>query len=233
MVAGNLHFRSIEGVLFSTDNEQTTLIQFPAGRSGTYLIPDSVTEIGYGAFFGGSRLRSILFLGGSPPYITSVAFGLPPAAFSDGPENRIFFYLSGSTGFPPTLEGSPTVMLDSASDFAVPSWLLAQDLPYDTDLSQDLNGDGVNLLTAYALDLDPSMNLAPQMPRPELGEGTMAMSFHGDAQGIRYTVETSNDLENWTTDGVTLSDSNEDGMRSATVDRGSSLRFLRLVVDRE
>jgi hypothetical protein len=131
------------------------------------------------------------------------------------------------------LEGSPTVMLDSASDFAVPSWLLARDLPYDTDLSQDLNGDGYPLLTAYALDLDPSMNLEPQMPRPELGEGTMAMSFHGDAQGIRYTVETSTDMQNWTSDGVTLSDSNEDGMRSATVDRGSSRRFLRLVVDRE
>ena len=124
-------------------------------------------------------------------------------------------------------------MLDSASDFAVPSWLLAQDLPYDADLGQDLNGDGYPLLTAYALDLDPSMNLAPQMPQPELGEGTMAISFHGDAQGIRYTVETSTDLQNWTTDGVTLSDPNEGGMRLATVDRGSSRRFLRLLVDRE
>ncbi len=298
VVAGSLHFSSVEGVLFNT--EQTTLIRFPTGRSGAYVIPDSVTEIGERAFrgcsglssvtipdsvteigssafigsgltsvtipdsvtsigewaFSGSALTSVtigdsvtwigkwafgdcnglssvLFLGGNPPHIEFVSFGGLSSGFSGGPDNRIFFYLSGSTGFRPTLEGSPTVMLDRASGFTVPSWLLAQDLPHDTDLSQDLNGDGVNLLTAYALDLDPSMNLAPQMPRPELGEGTMTMSFHGDAQGIRYTVETSTDLENWTSDGVTLSDPNEDGMRSATVDRGSLRRFLRLVVDRE
>lgn len=193
----------------------------------------SVTWLANYAFKDCNSLSAILFLGGSRPYMETVGFGGLSAVFSGGPENRIFFYLSGSTGFPPTLEGSPTVMLDSASDFAVPSWLLAQNLPHDTDLAQDLNGDGYPLLTAYALDLDPSKNLAPQMPRPELGEGTMAISFYGEAQGIAYTVETSTDLQNWTTEGVTPSDPNEGGMRSATIDRGSSRRFLRLVVDRE
>ena len=34
-------------------------------------------------------------------------------------------------------------------------WLVSHGLPYDTDLNQDLNGDGVTLLMAYALGLDP------------------------------------------------------------------------------
>ena len=40
------------------------------------------------------------------------------------------------------------------------SWLLKINLPYDTSLQQDLDGDGVSLLLAYALNLDPRLNLS-------------------------------------------------------------------------
>jgi hypothetical protein len=46
--AGNLFYCSVGGVLF--DRSETTLIQFPAGEGGTYTIPNSVTNIEYGAF---------------------------------------------------------------------------------------------------------------------------------------------------------------------------------------
>jgi hypothetical protein len=46
--ANNLAYCSVEGVLFNKSTN--TLIQCPAGRAGTYAIPDSVTSIGYGAF---------------------------------------------------------------------------------------------------------------------------------------------------------------------------------------
>ncbi len=36
---------------------------------------------------------------------------------------------------------------------------------YDQDLSVDANGDEVNLLMAYALNLDPGVNLAGEIPR--------------------------------------------------------------------
>jgi hypothetical protein len=37
-------YSSVDGVLFN--KSQTTLIQYPSGKSGHYSIPDSVTSIG-------------------------------------------------------------------------------------------------------------------------------------------------------------------------------------------
>ena len=46
---GNAFFSSVGGVLF--DKNQTTLITFPVGLSGSYAIPNGVITIGTGAFF--------------------------------------------------------------------------------------------------------------------------------------------------------------------------------------
>ena len=56
--SGNNNYISIDGVLFNKD--KTELIQYPAGKSETtYTIPDSVTEIESGAFFGCTSLSGI------------------------------------------------------------------------------------------------------------------------------------------------------------------------------
>ena len=47
--ASNPVYGSIGGVLF--DKNQTTLVQFPAGKTGPYTIPINVTDIGSEAFF--------------------------------------------------------------------------------------------------------------------------------------------------------------------------------------
>jgi hypothetical protein len=49
VAAANAHFSSLAGVLFN--KEQTELLQCPAGRTGAYQIPDSVSSIGYAAFY--------------------------------------------------------------------------------------------------------------------------------------------------------------------------------------
>ena len=54
---GNSEYSSEDGVLF--DKYETVLIQFPAGKSGHYTIPDSVTSIGESAFKNCSSLTSI------------------------------------------------------------------------------------------------------------------------------------------------------------------------------
>jgi Flp pilus assembly protein protease CpaA len=46
--SGNQHFSSVNGVLYN--KIQTTLIQAPGGISGNFVIPNSVTTIGNGAF---------------------------------------------------------------------------------------------------------------------------------------------------------------------------------------
>lgn len=54
----NQTYSSIDGVLFNKD--QTTLIQFPAARSGSYTIPDSVSTTGSFAFSGCTGLTSVM-----------------------------------------------------------------------------------------------------------------------------------------------------------------------------
>ena len=111
-------------------------------------------------------------------------------------------------------------------------WLLKSDLPLDTDLDQDLNGDGVSLLMAYALDLDPNENLQAKMPAPVVEGGSLSMSLHAASpELITFTVETSTDLRNWTEDGVSLSAPNAQGEVTASIDHDSPQRFLRLTVE--
>jgi hypothetical protein len=76
--ANNPNYSSDNGVLFNKN--QTTLIQCPAGKSGTYSIPNSVTTIGNWAFAGCSSLTSVTI----PDSVTTI-------------EESAFYYCSGLT----------------------------------------------------------------------------------------------------------------------------------------
>jgi len=62
----SVYSTSIDGVLF--DKNKTTLISCPGGKQGEYTIPDSVTVIGGGAFFGCGSLTSVVI----PAGVTSI-----------------------------------------------------------------------------------------------------------------------------------------------------------------
>ena len=65
--AGNTHFKSVDGILFTADGK--TLIQVPAGKGLTeYTIPNSVTSIGNYAFYKCSSLTSVTI----PNSVTSI-----------------------------------------------------------------------------------------------------------------------------------------------------------------
>ena len=75
----NPAYSSLAGVLF--DKSQTTLLEYPAGRVGSYTIPNSVTSIGeYYAFFFCTKL-------------TSVTIGTNVTSIGD----QAFYYCSGLT----------------------------------------------------------------------------------------------------------------------------------------
>jgi len=66
---GNSAYASANGVLF--DKSQTTLVQYPGGKTGAYTIPGSVTSIGYGAFASCTGLTSITI----PVSVTRIGSG--------------------------------------------------------------------------------------------------------------------------------------------------------------
>jgi hypothetical protein len=120
VVACDLDYSSVNGVLF--DQAQATLIAYPGGLGGGYTVPNSVTSIGEGAFFGSDlmsitipnsvtnigagafqacqRLTSAYFLGNAPPDDGSVFAGDPTTVY----------YLAGTTGWGSTFGGVPAVL---------------------------------------------------------------------------------------------------------------------------
>jgi hypothetical protein len=215
----NQRFSSIDGVLY--DRVGIRLIRFPAGRTGTCTVPARVLNLETGAFESCSGLHSILYLGDSP--------GAAPSSV-DVASGFTVYYLRGSFGFTsPTWLGFPSVMIDRAVHPAA-EWLLGYGLPYNAGLQDDPNGDGVSLLMAYALNLNPNLNLHSSLPVPVLGPQDLSLSFHGIRPGITYSAETSTDLMHWTTDGVILSAPGPDGRRTASIPRDGSARYLRLTV---
>lgn len=91
--ASNPAYQSVDGVLFNKD--QTSLLQFPEGKSGTYTIPNTVTSIGAWAFLHCTRLTSITI----PDSVTSIG-------------NAAFFGCKGLTSF--MISNSLTCIGDSA-----------------------------------------------------------------------------------------------------------------------
>jgi hypothetical protein len=241
--AGNPAFSSIDGVLFNAGGDE--IVQFPKGRSGAYIIANGVTAIRNGAFADCAALTSVTIprglasigdsaFAGCTSLVSAVFLGDAPATmglnvFANAGSGFSVSYLAENSGFAtPAWLGYPASP-STSFDVYFPSWLSAHNLPADTSPDQDLDGDGVDLLMAYALNLDPSQNLAGSMPTPSLAPGTLSISYYAASPAVVYTVKTSTDLENWTTNGVTLSGTPED--QTASVERTSPRRFLRLLVE--
>jgi len=242
--AANPYFSSSGGLLLNKG--QTTLITCPGGLSGALVLPSSVTAISTLAFSNCGKLTGVTFPSGLTG-IGSKAFfncgtlsaanftGNAPTtmssdAFSPAPNNFAVYYPSTATGFTsPTWFGYPAFGI---SGDPVVAWLTTYQLPADSDLKSDLNGDGVSLLMAYALNLNPNQNLSGALPQPVLTTDQMRLSFYAGAAGVAYVVESSTDLQVWSAGGVSVSAPDANQIRTATVGNAASSRFVRLVVSR-
>jgi hypothetical protein len=185
-------------------------------------MPASLESIGNSAFFFCRNLKTLIFKGDAPE-IKSNVFYLTASELT-------IYYLSGSTGFTtPKWQGHPSVMLDESTLSGSYLWLLEHGFAPNTPLSDDPNHDGVDLLMAWALGLDPNRNLAGALPRARLVSNALEISFRASNPDVVYTVETSTDMRNWTSEGVNLSGSSSNPI--ASVPRDAPRRFLRLVVE--
>ncbi len=98
--SGNLFYSSLDGVLF--DKGQTVLIQFPAGWYGNYTVPDSVINIGDGAFSFCHLVDDLYFSGDAPTLGTNVFFA----------DNLTNYYLPCANGWNSMFGGMPAVARD-------------------------------------------------------------------------------------------------------------------------
>ena len=67
----NEYYSSDNGIVYTRDKK--TLIKYPDGRSGVFVVPDTVQELDYGAFYGCSNLTSVV-IGNDVEYIRGGAF---------------------------------------------------------------------------------------------------------------------------------------------------------------
>ena len=184
-------------------------------------IPDSVISISASAFSYCTGLMSAQFTGNAPAMQSSV--------FSNAGSGFSVYYFNDSIGFTsPTWNGYPSVNMGDRTQLS--TWLIDKGFPYNADLQEDANHDGVNLLLAYALGLEPDDNLAGSLPQPVIGPGGLSISFHASAPDVIYVVESSTDLVNWNSSGVVLGAPDGDGIRTATVAADGPHRYLRLAV---
>jgi len=175
VAAGNAVYRSENGVLFN--RSQTTLIRYPGGKMGNYAIPDSVTEIGQGAFSGCPGLTSVV-IPNSVTSIGNVAFsectgltsvvipngvteigsaaflgctGLTSATFEGNAPPRENFGPGGI--FPATAPGFTVYYYAGSAGFTSPTWwgYPAVMLPAPPDDGGELRVDSITLQNGHAV----------------------------------------------------------------------------------
>ena len=184
-------------------------------------IPASISIIERYAFSQNYKLTGVYFMGNAPATGTVLFSGL-------GAGFKVYYFNSRSGFTSPTWKGYPSVAM--GDETPVNAWLISHNLPHDSNLQSDPNGDGVNSLMAYALDLDPNENLNGSMPKPAVTESQMGLKFFAGAAGITYVVETSTDLQSWRVDDVTISGPDANQFRAATVNRSGPVSYMRLRV---
>lgn len=139
------------------------------------------------------------------------------------------YYFANKTGYAsPTWNNYPAVSMGALSP--VKPWLLSKGLAYNADMQSTPNGDGVPLLMAYALNLDPTKNQSANIPKPAVAGSQMSLTFYAGNADVTYSVESSPDLQTWSTDGVTISAPDANNCCTATVPTTAPSRFMRLVV---
>ena len=190
VAASNPNYSSLGGVLFNKG--ASALLQYPGGLGGGYTIPDSVTSIGFDAFYfctslakvtigagvtsiGGSAFEECLpltgvYFQGDAPSIDSNAF-----IFDD---NVIFYYLPGTTGW--------------SSTYDTP-WFLPNPLILNGEPNFGVGANGFGFTISWATNISVMVEAATNLANPvwiplSTNLLTGGTSYFSDPQWKKYPV---------------------------------------------
>lgn len=165
VAASNTAYSSTDGVLFN--KSKTTLMQYPAGIRGDYLIPGGVTNIAGAAFGGCSHLAGAYFSGAAP--------ALSGSGWFDGATNATIYRLPGAAGWPevPGLwAGRPTAL-----------WLPETRADASLGVQEGRFGFNINWASGQTIVVEACTNLADPVWTP-VGTNTLDgdSTYFGDAE---------------------------------------------------
>ena len=163
VVSGNSYYSSSNGVLFNKN--KTELHTCPAGKQGSYSIPNSVITIGEGAFAGCSAITSVTI----PTSVTTISV----AAFAESAITSV------------TIPNSVTTIGEEA--------FLA--CPYITTVTIPKSVTSIGELTFEACESLTSINVASSNPNYSSEDGvlfnknkTELLTYPAGKQGDAYTI---------------------------------------------
>lgn len=186
-------------------------------------IRGNAVSIGSSAFSGCAALQRAVFAGSAPTLGSTVFNGVAPGF-------TVYFF-DGAAGFTaPIWQGYPSVAMGVSSPLV--EWLIDHGLPYDANLEQNVGANGINLLIAYAFDLDPEMPELAQMPQAYWDGQRLKMEYVQGRTDVIYRAECSEDLVEWTTEGVTVAPVAESSRVVASTESLQGHGFLRVAVSR-
>jgi hypothetical protein len=184
-------YSSVVGVLFN--KSQTTLVECPPGKVGSYSIPNTVTTIGNDAFESCEWLTSVT-VPNSVSYIGDYAFGQSSVgglyfqgnapgfggyAFGASEGGPVLYYLPGTTGWAST-----------GPSFAVALWSLPYPLILNNSLGvrSDQFGFTVSWATNLSVVVEAATSLSSPLWQPVQTNNLVGGSFYfSDPQWANYS----------------------------------------------
>jgi len=119
------------------------------------------------------------------------------------------------------------VTLESRATTPFVGWLIGHGLDSNLPPEADSGVDGLSLLAAYALNLDPHATISPALEH-QLTGNALEIAYFSMAPWVRYEPRASVNLRDWTTNGVTVAGPDPEGMSSAGISLLPGAGFLKL-----
>jgi len=228
----NSLYSSPDGVLL--DKSQRTLVQFPGGRKGSYVVPESVTRIGGNAFSSCTGLTSVI-IPSSVNRIEGFAFqdcrglrsvyfvGNAPVSgistFEGTANNCTVYYRAGTSGWSTRFDGLPTVL-----------WIPEADIDQDgmTNLQEMTAGsDPADAKSLLGFESTPRLNDLAEEEKAPVAAGQLALYFQS-VPGQTYELQAEDVLGGGWKSVTRVSAST--GQKRVVLNRPASTGFYRLMV---